>query len=74
MRPQEQGVGRAGVGISGILSKDICSLFQSMCDLHWLFMLHLCDINPAEYLVKQLQPVSFKETRDNPKMPVSPGR
>ncbi|KAI1231732.1 hypothetical protein IHE44_0007364 [Lamprotornis superbus] len=72
MRAQEQRVGRARVGISGILYKDICSLCHEHSDLHWLFMLHLSDINPAEYLVKQLQPVSFKETRDNPKMPPFP--
>lgn len=45
----------------------------SMCDLHCYFILHLYDINPAEYLVKQLQAVSFKETSDSPKTAVSPG-
>lgn len=45
----------------------------SMCDLRCYFILHLYNINPTEYLVKQLQAVSFKETSDNPKMPVSPG-
>ena len=51
----------------------ISSRGTSMCDLRCYFILHLYNINPTEYFVKQLQAVSFKETSDNPKMPVSPG-
>lgn len=44
------------------------------CDLHCYCILHLCNINPAEYLAKQLQAVSFKGTSDGPKPPAVQGR
>lgn len=43
------------------------------CDLDCYCILHLCNINPTEYLVKQLQAVSFKGTGDGPKLPAVQG-